>query len=210
MMQETHEGSAECGWYPDPAGRHQYRYWDGKAWTDHVADAGAQSVDPLSARRTITGKEPPKVLIAALQDADVEVQKSAVRALGGRGGAGAVQPLLACLDSDDVNLRTYAMQSLVETEAAETALVTALGGSEYHPPDAKLDALTDAVRLGLLKGSLRCNRILRLAFRQSWMSPKSLALLGLLIENGDPVGLQLSMAVNANDAAAVERILKSF
>jgi hypothetical protein len=138
------------------------------------------------------------------------VQKAAVRALGGRGGAAAVQPLLACLDSDDVNLRTYAMQSLVETEAAENALVTALGGPEYHPPDAKLDAVTDAVGFGLLKGSPRCNRILRLAFRQSWMSPKSLPLLGLLIENGDPVGLQLSMAVNANDAAAVERILKSF
>ncbi len=140
----------------------------------------------------------------------MEVQKSAVRALGGRGGAAAVQPLFACLESDDVNLRTYAMQSLVETEAAETALVTALGEREYHPPDAKLDALTDAVRFGLLKGSPRCNRILRLAFRQSWMSPKSLALLGLLIENGDPVGLQLSMAVNADDAAAVERIIKSF
>lgn len=210
MTQETHEGSAEHGWYPDPGGRHQYRYWDGTAWTDHVADAGAQSVEPLSARRTITGKESPEVLIVALRDADVEVQKSAVRALGGRGGAAAVQPLLACLDSDDVNLRTYAMRSLVETDAAETALVTALGEPEYHPPDVKLDALTDAVRFGLLKGSPRCSRILRLAFRQSWMSPKSLALLGLLIESGDPVGLQMSIAVNANDAAAVERILKSF
>jgi hypothetical protein len=35
-------------WYADPAGHHQFRYWDGSAWTDHVADNGQASVDPLS------------------------------------------------------------------------------------------------------------------------------------------------------------------
>ena len=34
-------------WYPDPGGRHQFRYWDGQVWTDHVADNGMASVDPL-------------------------------------------------------------------------------------------------------------------------------------------------------------------
>ena len=29
------------GWEPDPTGRHQYRYFDGAAWTDHVADGDA-------------------------------------------------------------------------------------------------------------------------------------------------------------------------
>jgi hypothetical protein len=28
------------GWYPDPGGRHQYRFWSGTAWTDHVCDNG--------------------------------------------------------------------------------------------------------------------------------------------------------------------------
>jgi hypothetical protein len=28
--------------------RHQYRYWDGTAWTDHVADDGTASLDPLN------------------------------------------------------------------------------------------------------------------------------------------------------------------
>jgi hypothetical protein len=36
-----------AGWYPDPAQRHQVRYWDGASWTSHVADAGAQSEDPV-------------------------------------------------------------------------------------------------------------------------------------------------------------------
>ena len=34
-------------WHPDPTGRHELRYWDGSTWTDHVADQGVQSMDPL-------------------------------------------------------------------------------------------------------------------------------------------------------------------
>jgi hypothetical protein len=33
-----------AGWYPDPGGVHEYRFWDGSAWTEHVADRGRQSV----------------------------------------------------------------------------------------------------------------------------------------------------------------------
>lgn len=35
-----------AGWYPDPAGRHELRYWDGSAWTPSVSDGGAVSADP--------------------------------------------------------------------------------------------------------------------------------------------------------------------
>jgi hypothetical protein len=38
------QGSAPAGWFEDPDGRHQYRFWDGTAWTDHVADDGQQSL----------------------------------------------------------------------------------------------------------------------------------------------------------------------
>jgi hypothetical protein len=38
----------EPGWNPDPAGRHEYRYWDGSAWTDDVSDNGVTSTDPLA------------------------------------------------------------------------------------------------------------------------------------------------------------------
>lgn len=34
-------------WHPDPTGRHDHRWWDGSQWTEHVADAGVASVDPL-------------------------------------------------------------------------------------------------------------------------------------------------------------------
>lgn len=36
-----------AGWFPDPAARHEQRYFDGTAWTEHVVDRGAQSTDPL-------------------------------------------------------------------------------------------------------------------------------------------------------------------
>jgi len=34
-----------AGWYPDPARRHQQRFWDGRAWTCRVADPGALWLD---------------------------------------------------------------------------------------------------------------------------------------------------------------------
>jgi outer membrane biosynthesis protein TonB len=34
------------GWYADPSGRFELRYWDGSAWTEHVARAGQQFTDP--------------------------------------------------------------------------------------------------------------------------------------------------------------------
>jgi Protein of unknown function (DUF2510) len=34
-------------WYPDPSGRAQARYWDGRMWTAHVVHNGAATLDPL-------------------------------------------------------------------------------------------------------------------------------------------------------------------
>ncbi len=39
---------SDAAWQPDPTGRHQYRYWDGNQWTNHVADNGVNGVDALS------------------------------------------------------------------------------------------------------------------------------------------------------------------
>jgi hypothetical protein len=41
--------SGGAGWHPDPAGRHQLRYWDGQTWTANVSDNGQQSTDPFTA-----------------------------------------------------------------------------------------------------------------------------------------------------------------
>lgn len=36
-----------ANWHPDPTGEHELRYWDGRIWTEHVADQGVQSISPL-------------------------------------------------------------------------------------------------------------------------------------------------------------------
>ncbi len=36
-----------AGWHADPMGRHQWRWWDGSAWTEHVAGGGVATTDPI-------------------------------------------------------------------------------------------------------------------------------------------------------------------
>jgi len=35
-----------AGWYPDPSGRYEMRYWDGDKWTEHVSRQGQTYTDP--------------------------------------------------------------------------------------------------------------------------------------------------------------------
>lgn len=35
----------DANWYPDPYHRHEYRYWDGHAWTPNVSDDGQVRID---------------------------------------------------------------------------------------------------------------------------------------------------------------------
>lgn len=36
-----------AGWFPDPIGKHQFRYWDSAQWTSSVADGGVTTTDPM-------------------------------------------------------------------------------------------------------------------------------------------------------------------
>lgn len=38
--------SSPAGWFADPFGRSERRYWDGNAWTEHVITHGHQGIDP--------------------------------------------------------------------------------------------------------------------------------------------------------------------
>jgi hypothetical protein len=40
-----------AGWYPDPAGLPQLRWWDGRMWTRQTADAVAPRIPPADAPR---------------------------------------------------------------------------------------------------------------------------------------------------------------
>lgn len=54
----------EAGWRNDPYGRFQQRYFDGKAWTEHVATGGEQQVDPLGASTVIPIATPATAFVA--------------------------------------------------------------------------------------------------------------------------------------------------
>lgn len=41
-------GTYAPGWYADPMGRADHRWFDGTQWTDHVSSGGVQSSDPLN------------------------------------------------------------------------------------------------------------------------------------------------------------------
>jgi hypothetical protein len=60
-MVETHD---PAGWYPDPTGNHELRYWDGYAWLDNVSDQGATGTDPLGGKPL-----PPPSQVASQQQA---------------------------------------------------------------------------------------------------------------------------------------------
>ncbi|HEX7097097.1 MAG TPA: DUF2510 domain-containing protein [Acidimicrobiales bacterium] len=36
------------GWYPDPTGRHEHRYYNGTEWTEQVSDGGVIGLDPIN------------------------------------------------------------------------------------------------------------------------------------------------------------------
>jgi hypothetical protein len=42
-------GGPPPGWYPDPSGRHEYRFFTGQDWTADVVDNGTHFTEPLPA-----------------------------------------------------------------------------------------------------------------------------------------------------------------
>lgn len=47
-----------AAWHPDPTGRHELRYWDGTAWSDHVSDRGITGTDALGGAPPATSDSP--------------------------------------------------------------------------------------------------------------------------------------------------------
>lgn len=66
--------SPAANWYPDPRQRHEYRYWDGHAWTDHVSSRGIASTDALYGSNQVGSVEaaPKKSVVRQVRKAGVE------------------------------------------------------------------------------------------------------------------------------------------
>jgi hypothetical protein len=77
-----------AGWYPDPLGRHELRWWGGVSWMDAVRDGDLQDVDPVEPAGSGGGTPQPRTVgeqlreLASLRDegllteAEYEEQKA--------------------------------------------------------------------------------------------------------------------------------------
>jgi uncharacterized membrane protein YhaH (DUF805 family) len=48
VSSEREQTAPAPGWFNDPIGRHQFRWYDAQQWTDHVADDGVPGLDPFT------------------------------------------------------------------------------------------------------------------------------------------------------------------
>jgi hypothetical protein len=73
-------GEQDAAWYADPTGRHQLRYHNGAAWTEHVSDNGQQSTDPVEATTPVVATTP-----AVVDSHGIEAAKAKMRVRLGAG-----------------------------------------------------------------------------------------------------------------------------
>lgn len=83
-----------AGWHPDPSGRHELRYWDGR-WTEHVTSGGRRLTDPLPGPAPAAQRDAavPAVAPAVVEDRPARPVRTSrkverqVRRAGADGGA---------------------------------------------------------------------------------------------------------------------------
>ncbi len=77
-----------AGWYADPSGKHEHRYFDGAQWTEHVSSHGRQSVDAPGAPSPVptVNRAPERVLR--------DVQRAGGAHAGPGGGTVFTEPVL--------------------------------------------------------------------------------------------------------------------
>ena len=76
----TESQTPAADWYPDPFGRHELRYWDGTAWTEHVASHGRQSTDAPTgeAKMPVGSQSPDKVQAQVDKHLDAAAKQGSV------------------------------------------------------------------------------------------------------------------------------------
>jgi uncharacterized protein YxjI len=81
-------GQHPPGWYPDPFGRHETRWWDGVRWTEHVASHGRQAVDAP------TGGGHIPTVNRATEKVNRDVSRAGAAPVTGGGGTIFTEPIL--------------------------------------------------------------------------------------------------------------------
>jgi hypothetical protein len=80
------------GWYNDPYGRYQQRYWDGEQWTGRVATNGVAQEDPMGASTVVPFAIPPTAYTTPAGSTAADTQQFAAAADLGDPNAQAAAP----------------------------------------------------------------------------------------------------------------------
>ena len=159
-----------AGWFNDPYGRFQQRYWDGSDWTGDVATNGVQQADPMGASSVIPIVTPATAFEAPATD-DATTQRFAVAADPDDPTAQAADPLPPAsgnavsrfLDTmgDDARLRS--LPSLRVALSGIGGLMIAVGLLVVFSGDDPSRGKLVAVSLLLLAGALAARLLVKVA-----------------------------------------------
>jgi hypothetical protein len=190
-------GGSAAGWYPDPSGGHESRYWNGTDWTSDVADRGVAATAALSsplAPPVASATAPPASFGSP---ADAKAQAAAAKAY-----AKANRPfykkkryyLLAIVVVIIVAAVAGGSSSSNKTNAASNGGTKTLSNNGTHPPQADV-AITgcSADSLGDLQAAVkvtnhssgRSNYVIEIAF-DSKDGKTQLDTTAVLVNNLDP------------------------
>jgi uncharacterized protein YxjI len=77
-----------AGWYADPTGAFEHRYWDGSRWTENVSTNGQASVSPLPSSTPVVATSSPEQVQRQVQ------QQAKVTPVAGGSGSIFTEPIL--------------------------------------------------------------------------------------------------------------------
>lgn len=164
-MAQQAQGQAPPGWYPDPGGSDQQRWWDGERWTDRLqpntqwepaAPKKAPPTSPWAVAALALG------IVGAFLLAVVVglIAKKKIRESGGKLGGDGMATAGIALGA------VWGVVGLAVLSLAGSGAFDAENGDDFSGPRRELALVVDRLE-GALKsdrGSLACDRLLTPAF----------------------------------------------
>lgn len=146
-----------AGWYGDPGGRYQYRWWSGSAWSEHVATDGQQATDSLTAEPApLVSRTPESVPPAPTPSSTAQSQTAAwagqsggdakVPMFGARSRARELEQEVKGLRAELDRLALLGVLSVAELEERRSRLATEITEHEADLERKRSDASAELDR----------------------------------------------------------------
>lgn len=121
------------GWYADPTGRYEHRYWDGQRWTDSVGANGQQHVDAMT-------QEPDRVTrVAEVPDVPDEAHPTPSPSVPGAATPHRAPEKITAFNAKGIATRLQVENTAFASENARLqALLADLGALEAAERDARI------------------------------------------------------------------------